>query len=165
MQGIRTHCPVCKRFCGPVCTCPYCDASFPLPPLYRHLRCGAWLLATAGLLLLILAARSKPPATLPIAAITPAMQFARLHFEGTLTRTPRISRNQRSASTDLDDGSGPTLRLVFLEQALHALRHMSPPLTQGSPVRVQGSLRISADEPPVMFLHSPEQFARREPAP
>ena len=165
MQGMQTHCPVCQRFCGPVSTCSYCDTTIPLPPLYRRLRLGAWLLATAGLLLLIVAARHKPPDTVPIAEITPAMQFARLHFEGTLTRTPRISRNRRSASTNLDDGSGSTLRLVFLDEAVQALQPAVPPIKQGSRVRVHGSLRINADEPPVLFIRSNEQFVHIEDAP
>ena len=160
MQAMHTHCPSCRRFCGPANTCPYCDAGIPMPPLYRRVRTGAWLLATAGLLLIITAARNQPPQTVPINEITPAMQFAGLHFEGALTSNPRISRNHRSASANLDDGSGSTLRLVFLDQAALAIRDSTPPLREGCRIRVHGSLRIQPDQPPVLFIRSDDQFRR-----
>jgi hypothetical protein len=158
MQEMQTHCPICNRYCGPVKQCPYCDATIPFPRLYRQIRASAWILATVGLIILILAAARRPPETIPIRDITPAMQFSRLFFEGELTRAPRISRNQNSASTDLDDGSGRTLRIVFLEDAVVSLKEIQPPLTAGSRIRVQGGLRVQADEPPVMFIRSPDQF-------
>jgi len=110
------------------------------------------------LLLLMLGTRMRPPQTLPIAEITPTMQFAQLYFEGNITHIPRISRNRRSAATDLDDESGATLRIVFLEGALTRLKEQMPDIEAGSRLYVSGSLRIRADEPPVLFIRSPEQF-------
>ncbi|MFU8780233.1 MAG: hypothetical protein ACNA71_04320 [Kiritimatiellia bacterium] len=155
---MQTICPVCKRYCGPANACPYCDTTIPLSTLYRRIRLTAWLLATIGLAMLLVAAGKRSPETVAISEITPTMQFARLFFEGEITRTPRISRNQNSAATDLDDGSGSTLRIVFLEEAVHAIQSAMPPLTNGTRMRVRGGLRIQADEPPVMFIRTPDQF-------
>lgn len=158
MQGMQAYCPVCKRYCGPTHQCPYCDATIPLPPLYRKLRWGAWLVAGVGVILLLVAARVRPPQTVPIADISPTMQFAQLYFEGELTQAPRLSRNQTSASTNLDDGSGATLRIVFLDEAVRAMQAISPPLAAGSRMRISGGLRIRADESPVLFIRDPAQM-------
>lgn len=165
MQGMQAYCPVCERYCGPAQLCPYCDATIPLPSLYRKLRLGAWFVAIFGVSLLIIGARLRPPQTIPIAEISPTMQFAQLYFEGKLTQAPRISRNQRSASANLDDGSGVTLRIVFLDEAAQTIQQLSPPLAAGSPIRVSGGLRIRADEEPVLFIRSNDQFHLLDNAP
>ncbi len=158
MDAHTAHCPACKRYVGPAGVCPYCDVDVPIPRVYRLFKTAAWLLATVGLLLLWFAVRQHPPKTLPIADLDPAMNFARLQFEGRLTRPPRISRSRRSASTEVDDGSGRNLRIVFLDQALETLINRETPLPAGTPVRVQGSVSIRADEQPLIFLRDPEQF-------
>ncbi len=158
MPEIQSHCPVCKRYCGPAEHCPYCDATIVLPALYRKLRTGAWIIAILGIILLIAGAHLRPPDVMPIAGISPTMQFAQLVFEGELTEAPRISRNQRSAATNLCDGSGQTLRIVFLEEAVQVLLADAVPLITGSRIRVSGGLRIRAEEEPVLFIRSPEQW-------
>lgn len=154
----HAYCPVCHRYCGPTPTCPYCDAKRELPWLLTRIRYGAWIVAIIGVGMLIVAARLSRPQTLPIAEISPTMQFAQIYFEGQITETPRVSRNQNSAATDLDDDSGQTLRIVFLDEALAAMRAHSPPITKGMGLHVSGNLRVRADEPPVLFIRSPEQF-------
>ena len=165
MQTPQVHCPICKRYCGPTEQCPYCDATITLPPLYRKIRNGAWFVAILGIAMLLVAARLRLPQTVPIADISPTMQFADLYFEGRLTQAPRISRNQRSASTNLDDGSGATLRIVFLDEAVQAIQQKSEQLQAGAQVRVNGGLRIRADEEPVLFIRTPDQFLLLDEAP
>ena len=165
MDVHAAHCPACSRYVGPAGTCPYCEADVPIPRAYRAFRLAAWLLATVGLLLLWCAVRQQAPRSLPIAALDPAMNFARLQFEGRLARTPRVSRNRRSASTELDDGSGQTLRIVFLDQALTELLEQEPLPPEGTPVRVQGGVSLKAGEQPVLFLRDAGQFERLDQSP
>ncbi len=155
---MQAQCPVCQRYTGPAKMCPYCETPLPQPWLHKKLLRGTWLVAILGLCLLILAARLHPPQTLPIADITPTMQFAQLYFEGQITHKPRVSRNHTSASTNLDDGSGQILRMVFLDEALTALLDNTEAFQAGTHLHVSGGLRIRADEPPVLFIRNTNQF-------
>jgi len=157
-QQMHNACPICRRYCGPAKTCPYCGAMRTVSKLHKRLRHGAWLVAIIGLAFLLVAAHLQGPQTVPIADISPTMQFAQLYFEGSLTHAPRISRNRKSAATDLADGSGETLRIVFLDEAAMTIQELVPGLEAGSRLHVTGGLRIRAGEPPVLFIRSPEQF-------
>lgn len=160
MHDMQRHCPVCQRYCGPRQKCPYCEATMPFPLLYRRIKRVAWLLATVGLLLLILASRNHKPDTVLISTITPAMQYARIYVEGELMQAPQVSHSKNSASANIDDGSGKTLRVVFLDDAVDTLLALTHPLEKGTKMRVTGGLSIKANQPPVMFVRQKEQFTQ-----
>ncbi len=158
MASSDAACPACGRYVGPVTVCPYCDIDIPQQRGYRILRLAAWLLASGGLFLLWMAAGQVAAPNWPVAKLTPSLQFAQLQFEGKLTHTPRVSRNRRSASTELDDGSGSTLRIVFLDDALEALLDLAHKPEPGTRFRVQGSPRIRQGQQPVLFLRDAGNF-------
>jgi hypothetical protein len=88
------------------------------------------------------------------------MQFARISVQGALVRPLRVSRNRTSATTEIDDGSGTMLRVVFLEEACKALLAHDTPFARGTKLRVTGGVQIKADELPVMFIRDPDQFTQ-----
>lgn len=145
--GTGGECPACNRYTGPVPVCPYCDMHLPLPPALRLIKAAAILLASAGLLALWLSASNRPPPALRIADIVPTMNYAQVCITGRIVGTPHSGRRPGSISFNIDDGSG-TLH-IFSDTPL------TVPLARDDSITVTGSLKLSVDRDPILFVHSP----------
>jgi len=153
-----TLCPSCNRYIGPVGKCPYCNTDAGPPPLMRAMRLVALLLATAGLLLLYLTARHREPPLVRIADITPVMNFAQVRVAGTVSRKAYISRNRDSISFTVADDSG-SIRVAAYRHVASALLESNQTPGAGDHVEVSGSLSVTADAMPKLYLKAPAHLS------
>lgn len=156
-------CPACDRFIGPAATCPFCDVDIPQSRSLQFTKTAAWLLALVGTLMLWVAATHYNPEHITIKDISPAMNFANINIQGTITKPPRVARNQKSLSFTLSDPSGE-IRIVCLDQAAQVLiADLTNSLAPHKDIRVYGSLSIKAGKDPVLFVKNPDNIQHITP--
>ena len=152
------QCPSCERHVGPARRCPYCNATIPVAPLMRIIRVAAILLATAGLLLLYIAAKHHEPPLILIGSITPVMNFAHVRVSGTVSKRPYKSRDGSSISFTIADDSGDLRVYAYRNVAKALLQDNASLPAAGDRVELKGSLSISAEGTPKLYLKSAEHL-------
>lgn len=150
-------CPSCDRYIGPSGICPYCNASATKSPMLRTIRVTAILLATAGLALLYAAARHSSPPLVRISEITPVMNFAHIRVVGTINRKTYISTDRAYVGFTVDDGSGH-LRVAAYRDVARALVEEARLPTAGDRVEVRGSLSVTAEDEPKLYLKAADHL-------
>jgi cytochrome c-type biogenesis protein CcmE len=129
----------------------------------RMVRISAVILATAGLILLYLAAKHHEPPLVPIDSITPVMNFAHVRVAGTVSKRPYKSRDGNTVSFTITDGSG-ALRVSAYRNVAKALLQDNASLpAAGDRVELKGSLSISAERTPKLYLKSADHLTRITP--
>lgn len=152
-------CPSCKRFIGPVATCPYCDAGATENGLFRRLRYAALLLGTIGLLFLYLMVAHQGTPLIRIGSVTPMMNFARVRVVGTVAGKPYIRPQIGKASYVsfvVNDGTGD-LRVKAYREVAQALCDGKLVPSAGTMIELEGQLRVDADKMAALLLSSTGQ--------
>lgn len=113
-QSGEMSCPACGRFVGAAVKCPYCGAKVEKRMSLVALRWAAVLLATVGLVLLWLMAKTREPAAIRIGDIESTMNFGVVRLSGTVRGEPRPFKNGNGMSFYVADGTGSLI--VFVDQ-------------------------------------------------
>jgi hypothetical protein len=153
-------CPSCNRYIGPAGCCPYCTATATASPMLKAIRVTAVLLATAGLLLLYVASRHSDPPLVGISEITPVMNFAHVRVSGTVTKRAYVSKDRGYVGFTIDDGSG-RLRVVAYRNVAKTLFADKTLPAGGDEVDVRGSLSVSANSEPKLYLKSTDHLTTK----
>lgn len=159
-QPKETMCSSCGRFVGALTRCPYCGARVTKRLSVMAFRYAALLLATVGLGLLYLMARTQQIPLIRVADIKPTMNFAYVRIAGVVSGDARMFKEGgkiRSMRFMVDDGSGEISVTAYRTQA-QALSDAGKLPRLGDKVEVAGSLSITADGDPVMRLQVAEQL-------
>lgn len=114
-QSDEMNCPACGRFVGAVVKCPYCGAKVEKRLSLVAIRWAAILLATVGLFLLYLMARSHEVATVRIADIESTMNFGNVRIEGEVKADAKVNRSGNGMNFRVDDGTG--VLMVFVDES------------------------------------------------
>ena len=114
-QSAEMACPACGRFVGAAVKCPYCGAKVAKRMSLVALRWAAVLLATVGLVLLYLMARTREPELIRIGDIETTMNFGVVRLAGEVKNDPRPFKNGNGMSFNVADGSGSII--VFVDMA------------------------------------------------
>ncbi|HQY25128.1 MAG TPA: hypothetical protein PLG23_06820 [Thermoflexales bacterium] len=113
--------------------------------LLRPFRALTILLAFAGLLALIWAARATPRATTSAGAITPAMNFAYVRLTGVVVDFPAVEPDGSYLSFRVADADG-VVRAQAYRAAASALLAASAIPSPGDEAQIEGTLRIRDGE-------------------
>lgn len=153
-------CGKCGRFTGALNRCPHCGARVEKKMSLRAIRWAAVLLATVGLGLLYLMARSQVVPFIQIGEITPTMNFGYVRIKGVVNGDARIFKqggSLRSVTFYVDDGTGEIPVRAYKHQAeVLVARNQLP--RSGDQIEVAGSLSVSADDNIALRLQIPEQL-------
>lgn len=114
-QSDEMNCPACGRFVGAVVKCPYCGAKVEKRLSLVAVRWAAIFLATVGLFLLYLMARSHEVATVHIADIESTMNFGNVRIEGVVPADAKLNRSGNGMNFRVDDGTG--VLMVFIDDS------------------------------------------------
>ncbi len=158
-------CPSCNRYIGPANRCPYCSANATPAPIMRTIRVTAIALATAGLFLLYAAARHREPPLINLAEITPAMNFAHVRVQGSVSKAAYISRDRAYVGFTIHDKEGNSLRIAAYRDVAKALLTNNMIPATGDQVEVRGSLSVTAKSGPKLYLKSPKHLTIQNPTP
>jgi len=153
-------CPCCNRFIGPVRTCPYCGEDALENRSVRVLQRASLALALAGLVCLHISVAARELPRVAIGEVTPAMNFARIHIGGTVTREPYVAREGGEVeyvSFQIDDASGRA-RVAARGDVARALVERGLVPVPGAGIDATGSLRIMAGRPPRLYLESADHL-------
>lgn len=158
-------CPSCNRYMGPANRCPYCNANAAPAPIMRTIRVIAIALATAGLFLLYAAARHREPPLINLAEITPAMNFAHVQVQGSVSKAAYISRDRAYVGFTIHDEEGNHLRIAAYRDVAKSLLKNNTIPTSGDRVEIRGSLSVTAKSDPKLYLKSPKHLTIQKPEP
>ncbi|MFH0954185.1 MAG: hypothetical protein V1873_07635 [Verrucomicrobiota bacterium] len=159
-QPEGTMCGSCGRFVGALTRCPYCGARVAKRMSIMVFRYAALFLATVGLGLLYLMARSREIPVVKIGDLKSTMNFAYVRVVGTVSgdaRTFKEGDRVRTMRFMVDDGTGEITVNAYRTQAQELVDQDRVPRL-GDRVDVAGSLSMSADGDVVMRLQVPEQM-------
>lgn len=140
-------CPACERFIAAAPVCPYCGCDAAVPPAVRLLRAGAVSLATAGLALLYLAARTRGLPEASAGTLSPRMNQAAVRMSGLVVSQPHVGRERGAVdylSFRIHDGSG-AVRVQAFDRVARDLVARAPLPAKGQRVAVTGNLSVPAD--------------------
>lgn len=147
-NGVRPDfCPSCERYIGPVSICPYCEADAAVPRAMRVIKISAILLATAGLAMLFVMARSKGVPEVKASDLTPLMNFASVQVSGTVTRDAFVGRDKGEIdyiSFLLDDGTG-RVRVQAYGPTAKELSEAGIIPRRGQKLKAAGSLNVTSE--------------------
>lgn len=108
MPGIL--CPNCKKYIGPVESCPYCRAKVGKAKAYTALKYGSLVIAILGLLLLRQIAIFQGVPFVNINEIGSGNNFGYVEIRGIVCETPAYFPEETTSSGslyfDVDDGTG-----------------------------------------------------------
>lgn len=161
----QVTCASCRRYIGPMETCPYCRTRNPKRYSTRALRWGS-LLAALVLLLAVhqYAVRSDVP-LLKAGDIGPANNLGYVRVEGMVVAGPVFYRNddegRNSLRFDIDDGTGVVTVRTYETTAEGLLKGGRWP-SYGDTVKVAGTLRFRENSF-YMILASPSALSYQRP--
>ncbi len=150
-------CPSCGREAGSHITCPFCGANLKRRLTITFFGVLAILLAIGGLALLYYVSVTTTVPTIRIGQIQAAMNYAYVHIEGIVRRSPSFNPDSESLSFWVDDGSGQMLVAAFRSGAWALIQADRVP-SIGDRVSVEGTLRVR-DETPSLTLTSIDSLA------
>ena len=143
-QSDDINCPSCGRFVGPASRCPYCKAKIPRRMSLVVFQWAAIFLATVGLFLLYLMARSREVPVVMLGNIQPTMNFGQIRVVGQAATDGRIFRNGGMGFT-VSDGTGSMMVFTSQRQAQELeARNMIP--KAGDSVNFVGGLNLAEDK-------------------
>lgn len=154
-------CRACDRYIGAVNVCPYCDEQVVRPRPVRVLRLSALVLATGGLILLILIAGMRDLTTVQVGSLTSLMNHATVRICGTVERDPYVGHDDEGridyTSFRVHDGSG-WIRVAAYDATARALADAGSIPSRGTRVAASGKLQFSGAGEPKLRLHDPSQL-------
>jgi len=152
------RCPACRRFIGPLDTCPYCDSPANKAFSLRFLRYAALVLAVAGMVLLFFMARSSRIPEIELGAVTPALNSATVRVEGNVAAEPRTGQaDDTYISFSISDGSG-RLTVAAYDPCAHILVERDLLPHKGDRVEVTGTVSIRSPGANRIVIETPKQL-------
>jgi len=158
------RCPACRRFIGPLDTCPYCDSPANKAFSLRFLRYAALALAIIGMAILYLMARSGRTPAIDLGAITPALNSATVRVEGIVAAAPRIGQSGDTyVSFPISNGSN-RLMVAAYDPCAHVLveRNLLP--HKGDQVDISGTISLRSPGANRIIIETPQQLKVIRPA-
>jgi len=150
-------CPACRRFIGPLDTCPYCECPAEKPVGLKLLRRIAILLAVVGLCLVYAASISRDVHAMPIGDIKPVFNSARVRISGFAAENTHV--RQKYGKTNLVsfliyDGTNFITAMAFGNCAEMIAKQDCTP-EKGDKMAVVGRLSLKAGKPPRIVIERP----------
>ena len=152
------RCGGCGRPVEPGRQCPFCRTPSPLP--HPILRIVAILLATVGLVILLLYHRGRNPHEICVSTINPRMQHATVTVTVDITHPPYLAPAGDYASLRAIGRNDSPIRIQAYGSAIEALQPPRAP-AKGDRVKATGVLRVAAGREPRLILRDADDLVVR----
>ncbi len=158
-----SHCPSCGRYIGPYEACPHCGATLVGRIPIRILKFFALFLASAGLVVLWLAATRADVPIVKIGQADATTNMAYVRLQGQCTRAPTYDPEREYLSFWIADDTGTILVTAYRAETREMVERGQVPAL-GDQIEVAGTLRVREDFLS-LTLNAPEQLkiTRAEP--
>lgn len=158
--GPDARCPACRRFIGPLDTCPYCDCPSGKPLTLRLLRKIAILLAVAGMGMIYAMSAADGIPSIRLSDISSSCNSARVRVTGVLEG--KINTREKRGETvfvsfRITDGAVGITAAAYGDCAAGISRNKPGP-GGGGKVTVIGRLSVKAGKQPRLVIESPEDL-------